>query len=93
MAGCDGLFNDGHWQGIARRLGLSNRQEEICRCLTCGMSDQQIAGDLDIAVGTVRTHLSRLYAKLDTQDRVETVVRVFDAFMAECRKNGCPRLQ
>lgn len=55
------------------------------------MSDQQIAGELDIAVGTVRTHLSRMYTKFGTQDRVETVVRIFDVFLDGCRESGCPR--
>ncbi len=48
------------------------------------MSDKQIAQKLDIALSTVRTHLSRLFVKLNVRDRLELVLHL----IRESRNNA-----
>jgi len=74
------IFSDKEWAQIIDELSLSPRQKEIIQCLLLGDSDKQIANDLHISVPTVRTHLSRLFIKLDVQDRVELILRIFYIF-------------
>jgi DNA-binding NarL/FixJ family response regulator len=50
---------------------LTPREEEILHLMTEGLSNQQIARRLGVAVTTVRTHLSSLYKKLRLESRVE----------------------
>ena len=38
-----------------------------------GKTNQEIASELFIAPGTVRTHVSRIYAKLDVHSREEFI--------------------
>ena len=41
------------------------------RLLATGLSNEQIARQLGVAVTTVRTHLNKLYGKLRLKNRVE----------------------
>lgn len=50
---------------------LSPREREVLQQVAKGRSNQQIADCLCISEATVRSHLSRLYDKLDLSNRVE----------------------
>jgi len=84
------VFADSEWEGIATRIPLSPRQLEISQCLFRGLGDKQIARKLNISISTLRTHLSRLFEKTKTMDRVAYILHVTQDFMAECRELGCP---
>ncbi len=56
-----------------RRLGLSDRQTEVLLLLVRGLTNREIAGELFISVGTVRTHLDRIYSTLGVHNRAEAV--------------------
>ncbi len=85
----DTLFSNERWSELAKVLGFSARQGQVARCLTLGMSDRQIATELELSEHTVRTHLSRIYQKLNVQDRMELVLLVFRQFLRSCRAGGC----
>ena len=65
------LFSDGEWTRAQQHLELSPRQAEIVRHILQGKSDKQIAIDMGISLATVRTHLRRLFAKHNLNDRLE----------------------
>lgn len=71
------LFSDEEWALLQEDLGLSPRQAEIVSRLLQGMSDKQIAWELDISLPTVRTHMGRLFRKFDLNDRIELILHVF----------------
>ncbi len=52
---------------------LTQRQEEIVRCVGTGMTNQQVARALGISVGTVRKHLEHIYDRLHVQSRTAAV--------------------
>lgn len=54
---------------------LTNRELEILHLLADGLSNDQIAERLFITVGTVKTHLHRIYGKLDAENRTQAVAR------------------
>ncbi len=72
--------------GIARRVlatfrdegerfePLSGREQEILDCFAAGKSYDETAAELGIAVDTVRTHVRRLYGKLQVKSRAEALV-------------------
>ena len=75
---------------MSQELGLSNRQQQIARDLFLGMSDKQIATELNISVATVRTHLGRMFSKYGVQDRSELIllcVRHFHEQCKDCRRH------
>ena len=52
---------------------LTPRQMQILRLLAHGHSTHQIAGELHLAVETVRNHVRRLLRALDAHSRLEAV--------------------
>jgi LuxR family maltose regulon positive regulatory protein len=54
---------------------LSAREVEVVRLMAAGLSNQQIADELVIALSTVRTHTKHIYRKLETRGRVRAVAR------------------
>lgn len=54
-------------------LGISERELEVLQLVARGLSNQQIADTIFISINTVKTHLSRLYEKLEVSRRTQAV--------------------
>lgn len=55
------------------RPSLSPREMEVLRALSTGASNKEIAAQLGLSDGTVRIHVSNIFAKLDVDDRTAAV--------------------
>lgn len=55
--------------------GLSEREQEVLQLIAAGMSNQEIADTLIVAVSTIKVHIRHLYQKLDAQNRIQVVTR------------------
>ena len=56
-----------------RSLGLTTRECEILGLLAGGRSTKEIARQLDISPNTAKTHLARVYEKLEVQRRTQAI--------------------
>jgi LuxR family maltose regulon positive regulatory protein len=54
---------------------LSERELEVLRLIAVGRSNQEIAEELVIAIGTVKAHTSNIYGKMGVGNRTEAVAR------------------
>jgi LuxR family maltose regulon positive regulatory protein len=54
---------------------LSEREREVLQLIAAGKTNRQIASELFVGVGTVKTHLNNLYRKLDAHSRTQAVAR------------------
>jgi LuxR family maltose regulon positive regulatory protein len=54
---------------------LSERELEVLRLIAAGLSNQQIAEQLVIAVSTVKSHINHIYGKLEVKSRTQAVAR------------------
>ncbi|HYG46606.1 MAG TPA: helix-turn-helix transcriptional regulator [Allosphingosinicella sp.] len=56
-----------------RSLGMTARECEILGLLASGQSNKELAWTLGISPNTVKTHLARLYEKLEVQNRIQAI--------------------
>jgi DNA-binding NarL/FixJ family response regulator len=54
---------------------LSVREQSILECLSKGLTYQQTADQLSISIGTLRTHIRRIYEKLHVHARAAAVAK------------------
>ena len=54
-------------------LGISPREHEILTLIAAGMSNREIAEKLFLSENTVKTHLGRLFDKLNAKRRTQAV--------------------
>jgi DNA-binding NarL/FixJ family response regulator len=63
-----------------RRLGrLTERELEVATAVGRGLSNAEIARELHLSVPTVKGHVSKLFEKLETSNRVQIALCVRDA--------------
>ena len=63
----------------ARLAELSPRERDVADAIGRGASNAEIAGELHISVGTVKSHTSQLLAKLGVENRVQVALLVAEA--------------
>jgi len=53
---------------------LTPRQEQVLRCICSGLSNKQIARQLDLQEATVKMHVKMIYAKFGVNSRTQAIV-------------------
>ncbi len=62
---------------------LTEREHEILVLIGRGLSNKEVAETLFLAEQTVKSHVSRIFTKLDLRDRVNAVILAYDAGLVE----------
>ena len=61
---------------------LTGREREVLGLMAAGLANQEIAERLFIEETTVKTHVARIFTKLDVRDRVQAVIIAHQAGLA-----------
>ncbi|MGB0100654.1 MAG: response regulator transcription factor [Nocardioides sp.] len=62
-----------------RLARLTDREREVALAVGRGLSNAEIARELYLSIPTVKAHVSRLFEKLGTTNRVQVAIAVHDA--------------
>ncbi len=58
---------------------LTERELEVMRLVATGRSNAELAGELFLSEQTIKTHVSRILAKLGLRDRTQIVVTAYES--------------
>ena len=67
-----------HGEPGPAREELSDAELRVLRYLPSNLKSHEIAGELQVSVHTVKTHMRHIYAKLDAHSRSKAVARARD---------------
>lgn len=60
---------------VRNTLGISDREFEVLELLAAGRSNKEIASALNVSPNTVKTHVAKIFAKLEVTRRTEAILR------------------
>ncbi len=60
---------------VQETLGISERELEVLKLLAAGRSNKEIASRLEVSPNTVKTHVAKLFDKLEVRRRTEAILR------------------
>jgi DNA-binding NarL/FixJ family response regulator len=70
---------------------LTGRELEVMRLLARGMSNTDIARDLFLCDATIKTHIARIFTKLNLHDRAQAVVLAYESGLVQPGDRETPR--
>jgi DNA-binding NarL/FixJ family response regulator len=62
---------------------LTPREVEVLKLIARGLSNAAIAGELIVGDATVKTHVARIFSKLDLHDRAQAVVLAYESGLVQ----------
>jgi len=72
----------------ATLAGLTSREREVFVLLASGLSNAELAEQLGVGVGTVKTHVNALLTKLGVRDRVRATILAYDLGIVRPQSRG-----
>ena len=72
-----------HTRATGQLADLTPRELEVLTQVARGRSNAEIAAGMYLSEATVKTHVSRMLAKLDLRDRVQAVVLAYEEGLVE----------
>ncbi len=78
------LLDDQQWRHVQRWYGLSPRELQVARLICGGYHNEDVAGNLRIRCGTVKTHLRNIYRRIHVANKIQMLLK----FVGQATTNG-----
>ena len=62
---------------------MTDRERDVLAMLARGLNNDQIADQLHLGESTVRTHIGRIYTKIEAHDRAQAVVFAYESGLVQ----------
>ncbi len=72
------LLNDKQWRYIQRRYHISPRELEVAKLVCKGFVNGNIAKELSVKPGTVKTHLKSIFGKTRARNKITLLLRFME---------------
>ena len=82
------LLDKKHWSYIQRRFRMSPREVQVAQLVCKGFSNEEIAKNLRIKHGTVKTHLRNIYRRIRTKNKIAMLLKLVDQATKFSAKSG-----
>ena len=67
---------------------LTERESQIARLVGEGLSNKEVARQLDVSTGTVKVHLHRIYQKLAIRNRTMLALTILALLATRATEDG-----
>ncbi len=67
---------------------LTDREREVYAMVARGLTNAQIADGLVVSEATIKTHVARIFSKLDLHDRAQAVVLAYESGIVRPGEGG-----
>lgn len=70
------LLKQEHWSYIKRHYNMSRREIQVAELICMGYSNEEVAKNLKIRPGTVKTHLRNIYRRIRVRNKIAMLLKV-----------------
>jgi DNA-binding CsgD family transcriptional regulator len=72
------LLDEKQWRYVQRRYHLSPRELDVAKLVCKGFVNGDIAAELDVKPGTVKTHLKSIFGKTRARNKITLLLRFME---------------
>lgn len=69
------LLDEKHWSYIQRRYHMSPREVQVAKLVCQGHNNEEVAKDLNIRYGTVKTHMRNIYRRIRVKNKIAMLLK------------------
>ena len=82
------LLDDKDWIYIQTRYQLTKRELDVAKLVCRGFNNEDIAAELEITHGTVKTHIRNIYRRVRIKNKIQMVLKFVDVATKSAAKSG-----
>ena len=69
------LLNDRQWLYVKKKYHMTNREMQVSKLVCRGYNNEDIAAELKITPGTVKTHIRNIYRRVRIKNKIQMVLK------------------